>query len=144
MHGDDFGVEIKTVKVRAGSGYLLNGSINVPENPGNLEYKAIQEWIAKGNVPEPELTEEELRERAWEEIEAQKKEELLLTNWLCFADVWEGFSPGVQNQIKTFRSNLRAIGQDRKADPLKVVFPDPPEIIKTAVDEKLFIRKGKK
>jgi hypothetical protein len=52
MVGD---IEIKIESVReAGEGfYWLNGTTHVPPAPGNLEYKAIQKWIAAGNVPIP-------------------------------------------------------------------------------------------
>jgi hypothetical protein len=45
--------EIKIESVReAGDGfYWLNGTTHVPPAPGNLEYKAIQKWIASGNKP---------------------------------------------------------------------------------------------
>ena len=35
------------------SGYILNGSMSVPNAPGNRHYEYIQEWIAKGNTPDP-------------------------------------------------------------------------------------------
>jgi hypothetical protein len=42
---------IKTVKMQ-GSGYLLNGTLSVPNAPGNRHYDAIQLWIAEGNIPD--------------------------------------------------------------------------------------------
>ena len=50
---------INTVKITP-RGYLLNGSFNVPNDTGNSDYNRIQEWIAEGNTPEPEFTDEEL------------------------------------------------------------------------------------
>lgn len=53
-------MEVQTVKIQ-GDCYLLNGNIHVPGNaPGNTEYELIKQWIAEGNTPEPEFTEEEL------------------------------------------------------------------------------------
>ena len=53
---------IETVKIQ-GQGYLLNGTMHVPGNaPGNSEYELIKQWIAEGNIPEPEFTEEEILE----------------------------------------------------------------------------------
>lgn len=51
---------IETVKIQ-GQGYLLNGTRHVPGNaPGNSEYELIKQWLAEGNEPEPEFTEEEI------------------------------------------------------------------------------------
>lgn len=54
--------EIISVKLHA-QGYsvvTVGGTLSVPNAPGNRHYKAVQAWIAEGNAPEPEYTEEEL------------------------------------------------------------------------------------
>lgn len=51
--------EIQTVKIQ-GQGYLLNGTMHVPMADGNSEYELIKLWIAEGNIPEPEFTDEEI------------------------------------------------------------------------------------
>lgn len=51
---------IITVKLQQ-NGYLLNGTMSVPMANGNREYELIKEWLAEGNTPEPEFTEEELQ-----------------------------------------------------------------------------------
>ncbi len=51
---------IETVKIQ-GTGYLLNETMSVPKAEGNLEYELINKWIAEGNTPEPEFTEEDLQ-----------------------------------------------------------------------------------
>lgn len=43
---------INTVKL-TDNGYLINGSLSVPNAEGNRHYQAVQEWIAQGNTPEP-------------------------------------------------------------------------------------------
>lgn len=43
---------IETVKIHE-NGYLVNGTLSVPEAEGNRHYQAVQEWIADGNTPEP-------------------------------------------------------------------------------------------
>ena len=55
-------MEIKSVKIQ-GNGYLLNCSMSVPQANGNREYELIKEWLAQGNVPEPEFTEAELAQQ---------------------------------------------------------------------------------
>lgn len=53
-------MKIQTVKIQ-GQNYLLNGTMNVPKADGNREYELIKQWIAEGNTPEPEFTEEEIK-----------------------------------------------------------------------------------
>ena len=53
-------MEIKSVKTQ-GQNYLLNELMIVPKADGNIEYELIKEWLAEGNTPEPEYTEEELQ-----------------------------------------------------------------------------------
>ncbi len=52
-------MEIQTVKIQ-GQGYLLNGTMSVPKADGNSEYKLIKQWLAEGNAPEAEFTDEEV------------------------------------------------------------------------------------
>ena len=35
------------------SGYLVNGNMSVPNDPGNRHYNDVQAWIAEGNTPTP-------------------------------------------------------------------------------------------
>ena len=62
--------DIQTVKIQ-GNGYLLNGTMSVPQANGNREYELIKQWLAEGNIPEPEFTEAEL---AKQEINAKVQE----------------------------------------------------------------------
>ena len=52
-------MEIISVKIQ-GQCYLLNGTMSVPKADGNREYELIKQWLADGNTPEPEFTDEEL------------------------------------------------------------------------------------
>jgi len=51
--------------------YLVNNSTSVPNEQTNRHFKEIQEWIAQGNTPAPQYTDEEL---IAQEIEAKRKE----------------------------------------------------------------------
>ena len=62
--------EIQSVKIQ-GEGYLLNGIMSVPKADGNKEYELIKQWLAEGNTPEPEFTEEELNNNIIDEIKAE-------------------------------------------------------------------------
>jgi hypothetical protein len=63
-------MNIKTVQLQQG-GYLLNGTLSVPNNQGNRHYQQIQEWIAEGNTPELKAT----KSLAEEKIDAVKSVE---------------------------------------------------------------------
>jgi len=54
--------EIISVKLQE-SGYRMvtaEGTLSVPEAPGNRHYEAVQAWIAEGNTPDPQYTDEEV------------------------------------------------------------------------------------
>ncbi len=59
--------DIQTVKLQD-NGYLVNGNIFVPNAPGNKDYQAIQEWIALGNIPAPQYSEEEVLAKTKKEL----------------------------------------------------------------------------
>lgn len=62
---------IKSVKIQ-GNGYLLNGTTHVPKADGNSEYELIKQWIADGNIPEQEFTEEELLKQKQDKFRAER------------------------------------------------------------------------
>ena len=49
-------MEIKTVQIKQDDqgvyGYIVNGEWSVPPFPDNVDYAAVQEWIAAGNAPD--------------------------------------------------------------------------------------------
>ena len=71
---------IQTVKIQ-GQGYLLNGTMSVPKADGNREYELIKQWLAEGNIPEPEFTEEELSKQESARQIAESKTYLADTAW---------------------------------------------------------------
>ena len=73
-------MEIQTVKI-SGQGYLLNGTISVPEADGNKEYELIKQWISEGNIPEPEFIEEELQITSINKQIQEAKTYLVSTAW---------------------------------------------------------------
>ncbi len=73
-------MEIQTVKIQ-GQGYLLNGTMSVPEADGNKEYELIKQWLSEGNVPEPEFTKEELQITSINKQIQEAKTYLASTAW---------------------------------------------------------------
>ncbi len=45
-------MDIQTVQ-HIDDGYLVNGALYVPPDPGNQHHEAVQAWIAEGNIPAP-------------------------------------------------------------------------------------------
>jgi hypothetical protein len=68
-------IEILSVKTQK-NGWLLNGTMSVPDAPGNKEREAILKWLAAGNTPEPEFTEEELLAQAQQTAKQEKLQAL--------------------------------------------------------------------
>ena len=82
-------MEIQTVKIQ-GNGYLLNGTMSVPKADGNREYEAIKQWLAEGNTPESEFTDEELRITYINKQIQEAKAYLTDTGW-----IWEKYNRNV-------------------------------------------------
>lgn len=68
---------IKSVKLQ-GEGYLVNGSMSVPNDEQNRHMKDVKVWLDAGNTPEPEFTAEEIQ--AQELSEAISKAKTLLSD----------------------------------------------------------------
>lgn len=77
-------MEIKSVKIQ-GQGYLLNNEMFVPKADGNREYELIKQWLAEGNIPEPEFTPEQLDAQRVSQIKS-KASELITTK---YSIVWQ-------------------------------------------------------
>jgi len=46
-------MDINTVVMNESGTFLINGTVNVPDNMDNRHRVMIQEWIDEGNTPEP-------------------------------------------------------------------------------------------
>ena len=98
---------IISVKVQ-GSGWLLNNVMHVPGNaPGNTEYEAIKEWLAQGNVPEPEFTEEELAQQELEAKIAEAKTYLASTDFKMTVDYYATMTAEQQEELSAKRAEAR-------------------------------------
>jgi hypothetical protein len=71
---------IETVKIQ-GDGWLVNGSMSVPNDGGNRDYHEVQEWIAEGNTPDPEYTDAKIAANAQQEINQENLAYLDSTDW---------------------------------------------------------------
>lgn len=82
------------------SGYLVNGNTFFPKE--NCEF--IKQWIAQGNAPEPEFTDEELLKQKQDEFRAERN------TLLDKADKAINKSEDLGNDsavLRTYRQSLR-------------------------------------
>ena len=98
--------EIKSVKIQ-GNGYLLNGSMSVPQDDGNREYELIKQWLAEGNTPEPEFTEAELTRRAVDKKIAEAKAYLASTDFKMTVDYYATLTVEQQEELTMMRAAAR-------------------------------------
>ena len=92
-------MEIKSVKIQ-GQGYLLNGTMSVPKADGNREYELIKEWLAKGNIPEPEFTEAELAQQVIKAKVQEAKQYLQATDHKFY----NGYKPKEGEDLATIEA----------------------------------------
>ena len=63
------------------SSWLVNGSMNVPNDPANRHCADVLAWIAEGNTPAPEYTDAEIAANAQAETNATSQAYLDSTDW---------------------------------------------------------------
>ena len=96
---------IETVKIQ-GEGWLVNGSMSVPNDGGNRDYHEVQEWIAEGNTPDPEYTDEEIAANAQAEINQENLAYLADTDWYVIRKSDSG--EPIPAKIKKARAKARS------------------------------------
>ena len=100
--------EIQTVKIQ-GQGYLLNGIMSVPKADGNIEYELIKQWIAEGNTPEPEFTEEELQITSINKQAQEAKAYLASTDFYMTVDKYAELNETRKVELTTKREEAREL-----------------------------------
>jgi hypothetical protein len=63
------------------SGWLVNGSMNVPNDPANRHCADVLQWIAEGNTPAPQYTDAEIAANAQSLVNSESLEYLKSTDW---------------------------------------------------------------
>jgi len=63
------------------SGWLINGSMSVPNDPANRDCADVLQWIAEGNTPAPEFTDAEIAANAQSLVNSESLEYLKSTDW---------------------------------------------------------------
>jgi len=63
------------------SGWLVNGTMSVPNDPANRDCADVLQWIAEGNTPAPEFTDAEIAANAQAVINGEALAYLASTAW---------------------------------------------------------------
>ena len=97
-------MNIQTVKLQS-NGYLVNGNMSVPNDPANRHYTMVQEWMAEGNTPAPEFTDEEMAANAQAEITSASLTYLANTDWYVVRKTETG--KAIPQEILVARADAR-------------------------------------
>jgi len=87
-------------------GWNLDG-MSVPNEPGNRHYQMIQEWIAEGNIPEPEFTQAEIDATAAAEVNASNLAYLEATDFKMTVDYYATLTVPEQDDLTALRATAR-------------------------------------
>ena len=71
---------ISTVKLQD-SGWTVNGTMSVPNDPANRDCQDVLAWIAEGNTPDSQFTDAEIAAKAQAETNATHQAYLDSTDW---------------------------------------------------------------
>ena len=63
------------------SGWQVNGTMSVPNDPANRHCADVLAWIAEGNTPDPEFTDAEIAANTQAETNATNQAYLASTDW---------------------------------------------------------------
>ena len=88
------------------SGWLVNGTMGVPNDPANRHCAGVLAWIAEGNTPAPEFTDAEIAANTQAELNATSQAYLDSTDWYITRHAETGAA--VPEEITTARASARA------------------------------------
>ena len=88
------------------SGYLVNGTMSVPNDPANRDCADVLAWIAEGNTPAPEFTDAEIAANAQSLVNSESLEYLKSTDWYITRHAETGVA--VPADVTTLRAAARA------------------------------------
>ena len=88
------------------SGWLVNGNMNVPNDPANRHCADVLAWIAEGNTPAPEYTDAEIAANTQAETNATSQAYLASTDWYITRHAETAVA--VPDDVTTARAAARA------------------------------------
>jgi hypothetical protein len=63
------------------SGWQVNGTMSVPNDPANRDCQDVLAWIEEGNTPDPQFTSDEIAANAQQVINGESLAYLASTDW---------------------------------------------------------------
>ena len=87
------------------SGWLVNGTMSVPNDPANRHCADVLAWIAEGNTPAPEFTDAEIAATAQAETNATHQAYLDSTDW--YASRKSDTGEAIPAEVITARATAR-------------------------------------
>ena len=97
-------MNIQTVKLQE-SGYQVNGTMSVPNDPANRHCADVLQWIAEGNTPAPQYTDAEIAANAQSLVNSESLEYLASTDWYITRHAETGVA--VPDDVTTARAEAR-------------------------------------
>jgi hypothetical protein len=88
------------------SGWLVNGTMSVPNDPANRDCQDVLQWIEEGNTPDPQFTSEEIAANAQQVINGESLAYLASTDW--YVTRQSETDVAVPQAILTLRAEARA------------------------------------
>ena len=87
------------------SGWQVNDTMSVPNDPANRHCADVIQWIAEGNTPAPEFTDLEIAANAQSSINSESLEYLKSTDWYITRQSESGVE--VPADVTTARAEAR-------------------------------------
>lgn len=102
----------------------------IPNDNANYDWLAYQQWLSDStaNIPDPEFTEQELEDKAWENLRNERNRLLFRTDFMVLSDVFSSYSGQEQTDITTYRQALRDL-PGNTSDPANPTWPEKPQVI---------------
>jgi hypothetical protein len=88
------------------SGWLVNGTMSVPNDPANRDCADVLQWIEEGNTPDPQFTPDEIAANAQAAINGESLAYLSSTDW--YVTRQSETDVAVPQAILTLRAEARA------------------------------------
>tara|TARA_R110000803_G_scaffold159868_1_gene223900 strand:+ start:1040 stop:1369 length:330 start_codon:yes stop_codon:yes gene_type:complete len=88
------------------SGWQVNGTMSVPNDPANTDCQDVLAWIEEGNTPDPQFTSDEIAANAQQVINGESLAYLASTDW--YVTRQSETDVAVPQDISTLRAEARA------------------------------------
>ena len=98
----------------------------IPNDPANRQW---QEYLAWDGTTDPEFTQEELDDNAWNELRRERDQLLKATDFMMAYDYYNNvMTTQEQTDVSTYRGELRDLPANT-VDPHNPTWPTKPQIV---------------